>query len=74
MIYIHVINQKGKGVKSPADFKIKLLFGATYTIIKGMKTVYNSSNNKQLTNNSQHSICRHKKQHLFFPLIYLILY
>jgi hypothetical protein len=35
--------------------------------------MYNLSNNKQLTNNKQHSIGSHGKQQLLFPLVHLIL-
>jgi len=35
--------------------------------------MYNLSNNKQLTNNRQHSIGSHGKQQLLFPLAHLIL-
>jgi len=35
--------------------------------------MHNLRNNKQLTNNKQHSIGRHGKQQLLFPLVHLIL-
>jgi hypothetical protein len=55
-----------------------ILIGITFNscgvfLQKTGEFMYNLKNNKQLTNNRQHSLGSHGKQQLLFPLVHLIL-
>ena len=72
MIYTHVINRGGKGVRSPVDFWIRLccLEQHIQNLHKGVN-MYIVFNNKQLIKNSNINLGCLEKQHLLFSLVHL---